>query len=241
MRQVPFVTSYLIIGNGRVARHVAHYLTLLNLQYHQWHRAMQFEQLQQMLPQASHVLLLINDDAIEPFIQCHLQASSQTRIHFSGSLLTKLAYRAHPLMSFNHELYALEEYVSIPFIIDDAAPAFEQLLPGLPNRYQRLSSAQQEKYHALCVMSGNFSCLLWQKLMKTFEQEFNMPASMAHPYLQRQMKNIITNYNNSLTGPLVRNDVKTIDRNIAALANDPFQKIYQAFVDCYAEVICENS
>lgn len=229
MRGIP---HYLIIGNGRVARHFQHYFSQLKLSFDTWHRHEPFEQLQKKLGQATHVLVLITDKSINSFIQENLKTHAM-RIHFSGSLVSELAYGAHPLMCFNEQFYSLEQYKQIPFIIDEDAPAFEELLPGLTNTHVRLKKSLKAKYHALCVMSGNFSCLLWQKLFSTFEKEFNLPHTIAHPYLQQQTQNILHNYQTALTGPLVRNDQETLAKNLAALENDPFQQIYQSFISCF--------
>lgn len=230
MRQVP---HYLIIGNGRAASHFQYYFSLLQLSFSHWHRKQPFSLLPEKLKQATHVLLLIKDDAIEAFMQHHLQHASSIFIHFSGSLITSKAYGAHPLMTFNKHLYDVQTYQSIPFIIDHDAPPFAELLPGLPNASVRLDKALKPKYHALCVLSGNFSCILWQKLFSAFEHEFNLPASFAHLYLQQQTRNLLNDAENALTGPLVRGDHETMKKNIAALHNDAFQQVYKSFIESY--------
>ncbi|MFU8797430.1 MAG: DUF2520 domain-containing protein [Gammaproteobacteria bacterium] len=230
MRQVPY---YLIIGNGRVAHHFQHYFSLLPLPFTTWHRQESLEDLAERIKSASHILLLIRDDAIENFIRLYLQNLSI--VHFSGSLVTPLAYGAHPLMTFNNRLYTLEHYQSIPFVLDHNAPAFENILPGLPNQHVRLDTALKAKYHALCVLSGNFSCLLWQKLFSSLEKEFKFPASIAHTFIQQQTQNLVDNYQTALTGPLPRNDLLTLEKNLLALNGDPFQQIYQAFITCYPQ------
>ena len=182
---------YLIIGNGRTALHFHHYFSLLGLSFDLWHRRESIEILQKKLKQCTHILILISDQAIESFITTHLSPSQVVCIHFSGALSTPLAYSAHPLMSFSKTLYELSLYSSIPFIIEDHAPPFSELLPGLPNNHGRIPASLKERYHALCVLSGNFSCMLWQKLFSSFEEEFHLPASLAHPYLLQQTKNLI--------------------------------------------------
>lgn len=230
MRQVP---HYLIIGSGRVAAHIQHYFSLLSVPYSSWHRTQSHSLLDEKIPSATHILLLINDGAIETFIDEHLQHSSALKIHFSGSLVTDLAYGAHPLMTFAQQLYELPTYQAIPFVLDDNAPAFDELFPGLPNQHTRLRTSLKAKYHALCVMSGNFTCLLWQKFFNTLENEFNIPRTIAHPFLQQQMQNLMMQPQAALTGPLVRNDKMTIEKNIAALTSDPFQDVYKSFLACY--------
>ncbi len=230
MRQVP---HYLIIGNGRVSRHFQYYFSRLNLPYTLWHRRLPHAQLHHALTLATHVLLLVNDSAIDSFIAEHLREAASRLIHFSGSLVTENAYGAHPLMTFSEALYDLEHYQAIPFVLDHDAPEFENLLPGLPNQHVRLHKTLKPKYHALCVMSGNFSCILWQKLFKTLEQEFSIPASVAYPYLYQQTQNLLLNPDTALTGPLVRGDDATIEKNLAALEDDVFRNVYESFAAAY--------
>jgi len=228
MRQVP---HYLIIGNGRVARHFRHYFSLLNLSVSNWSRCESPLRLKELLPAATHVLILISDQAIEPFIAEHLPGAGALKVHFSGALVSGQAHGAHPLMTFNTGLYTLDKYQSIPFVVDAAAPAFDALLPGLPNSHVTLAPGLKAKYHAMCVLSGNFSCLLWQKFFATLTAEFHLPAETGHAYLRQQTENLLADYTSAFTGPLARGDQETIRKNLQALAGDPFQRIYQSFVD----------
>lgn len=240
MRQVPL---YLIIGSGRVARHFQHYFSLLHLPFETWSRKNPNENLHSpQLEKYSHILLLISDQAIQAFIDANLNdiTANTILIHFSGSMVSQQAYGAHPLMSFSHHLYNLEQYQSIPFVLDHDAPPFEKLLPGLKNSHVSIPTALKAKYHALCVLSGNFSCMLWQKLFTSFEQEFNFSAATAFPYLLQQTQNLTLEPKNALTGPLVRNDAATIEKNLNALKNDPFLDIYKSFVSCYQQLMKDN-
>lgn len=228
MRQVP---QYLVIGNGRVARHFCHYFSQLSLSYTQWKRPEPLARLREFALAATHVLILINDQAIEPFITEHLQDAQAVKVHFSGALVSKLAYGAHPLMTFNTGLYTLDKYKAIPFVVDKDAPAFDTLLPGLPNACVSLAPELKAKYHALCVLSGNFSCLLWQKFFMALEFDLHLPPETGYAYLRQQTENLLSDYASAFTGPLARGDKETIKRNLKALEGDAFQRIYQSFVD----------
>lgn len=232
MRQVP---NYLLIGNGRIARHLQHYFSLLNIPFSTWHRADPIEELQNNLQFSTHVLILISDDAIESFILNHIQ--HKVVIHCSGSLVTPHAIGVHPLFTFNDNLYELNVYHTIPFVIDDDAPSFSDLFPELSNPHIRLKKELKTRYHALCVMSANFSCMLWQKLFTSFEQDLKIPAQMAKPLLVQQMLNLYQAPHLALTGPLTRGDNKTIEKHLAVLQGDPFQMVYQSFINCYAQLM----
>ncbi len=195
-----------------------------------------YPQLTEKLQHATHVLLLINDGAIETFAAQHLANSKAILIHFSGSLVSERIHGAHPLMTFSQHLYSLEDYQQIPFVVDHDAPDFATLLPGIPNQQVRLQKSLRPKYHALCVMSGNFSCILWQKFFRELESEFAIPHTIALPYMQRQTQNLSEHPMSALTGPLARGDEETIRKNLQALDADPFREIYESFVACYQEV-----
>lgn len=245
---------YCIIGAGRLAKHFSHYLTLLNLPYSKWHRKAATyatvtdntsdHTLSDLISSSTHVLLLISDDAIEPFIKEHFPSGPPSNIkhivHCSGSLVTPLCSGAHPLLSFSEELFDLAHYKQIPFILETNGPKFNDLLPGLPNPYYEIDRALKPFYHALAVMSGNFSTLLWKKLFDEFKDRFNIPPQASFPYLESIMRNIMAPDGPSLTGPLVRGDTETIESNIKALTTDPFRDVYVAFVSAYNKAELHN-
>ena len=231
MRQVP----YLIIGDGRLARHFCHYLQLLDLPFLQWSRRADptGEQLPIQAAKAERALMCLSDVAIEPFIRQHACLQDCIRIHCSGQLTTDLAIGVHPLMTFTPELYDAELYPTIPFVLEQQAYTFADLFPGLQNPHYTLAAKDKALYHSLCVLSGNFTCILWQKFFGDLESQLGLPKAAAMPYLQQVMKNLQSHPDAALTGPLARGDQTTIAANLAALDGDPFQQIYQAFVGVY--------
>lgn len=233
MRQVP---KYAIIGAGRAANHIIQYFKLLDIPYNQWSRSYDEQSsLNACIADCHQILLLINDSVIDKFIIDNPILHSKKIVHFSGVLVSELAYGAHPLISFAEELYTLDEYQKIPFILDNDKFSFQQLLPGLDNPHFIISPALKPFYHSLCVLSGNFTVILWQKFFSDLEKKFNIPREFAHHYLQQICSNLQRDPQAALTGPLVRDDKATIEANLNALANDPFQKIYQSFVEVYNE------
>jgi predicted short-subunit dehydrogenase-like oxidoreductase (DUF2520 family) len=169
---------YGIIGDGRVATHLCHYFFLLNLKYYNWNRRNnEYSQLEDFAHKVDIILLLIKDDEIEKFIDDHPFISSKTVIHCSGSLVTDKAIGFHPLMSFGNELHTLEFYQQIAFITDQEDAVFNKIFPLLPNPYYKIDKEEKAFYHALCVMSCNFSVILWSKLFDEMQQCFNIPKS----------------------------------------------------------------
>jgi hypothetical protein len=112
----------LLIGDGRMARHLAHYLEQLGMDHVQWSRRLQAAGRRPALGELVHsqtrALLAISDNAIEPFHASYPELGSVIWVHFSGRLATPLAVGAHPLFSFAGTLYDREIYERIPFVID---------------------------------------------------------------------------------------------------------------------------
>jgi len=224
--------KYLIVGSGRVAKHFAHYFSLLDIPYSSWsRRSHSVNELKQSLAGISHILLLISDSVLEEFFKQHLKDCHCPVIHFSGALEISGMTSAHPLMSFSENLYSLETYQKIPFILT-LDQTLSEILPGLPNPSVRIAPEQKAYYHALCVAGGNFTSLLWKNMALGF-QRLGLPESTFHPYLKQITENILANPNTAATGPLVRKDLSTVVANQKALSDDPLQKIYRAFVDVY--------
>lgn len=242
MRQVPHSDlsyTYTIIGDGRMARHFAHYLSLLNIPYEQWSRRRDpaFIELPQVLARSKRLLLLISDDAIADFVEQHVKnlhrEPALTVIHFSGSLVMPGVVGAHPLMTFADILYDKNTYQHIAWMLDDNQMDFTERFPGLPNASFYIPAQDKAYYHALCVLSGNFTAMLWQKTFAEFARRWQVPNAAVQPYLKQITQNLCTDAKQALTGPLVRGDMQTIARNQAALQGDAFADVYSAFVEAY--------
>jgi 2-dehydropantoate 2-reductase len=233
MGQVP----YGIIGDGRLARHLIHYFNLQGIPYQQWsHKgptAQAGTSAVQALSGCRTILLAIQDSAIEnvarEFLAVDGTATQQRLVHFSGALVTRLATGMHPLMTFSTGFYDLSEYQKMAFVCEEGEPKFQDVFPKLKNPHYVIRKDQKAFYHALCVMSGNFSVILWQKLFEEFRTKLGIPAEAAFPYLERMTRNLQGDSRAALTGPLQRKDLQTIHKNLESLDGDSFRGIYQAF------------
>ena len=231
--QTPNASPIGIVGDGRVARHFVHYLTLLGVPIRTWSRRKPGSGPVDALADCARVLVLIRDAAIVPLLGEWPALKGKHPIHFSGNLTTTAAYAAHPLMTFAGRLYDLETYRAIPFVIDKDGPPFDELLPGLPNPSFAIAPADRSYYHAMCVLAGNGSTLLWGKLFDAFRNRLGIPASAAHPFLKQVAANLLVDPVNALTGPLSRADAGTIESNLTALDGDPFRDVYVALVKAH--------
>ena len=240
--------TFLIIGRGRLAQHFRHYLNLLKLDrplnqtsdqnkaidWKTWDRGQPIADLHSQLARLTSgdaVLLMISDSQLQKFVDEHLSALSIRGIriiHFSGALEIQGALAAHPLMTFGPELYDLETYKRIPFILT-GSESLTDLLPGLPNAAFKISAESKAKYHALCVVAGNFITLLTHSAQNEFAQ-LGLPANIAELLATTSLQNTFKWGKDALTGPLQRKDLATVKANLQALGSSPLQDLYKAFL-----------
>jgi len=235
---------YALLGSGRLARHMHHYLSLLKLPVSGWARDRKSAlnshaiddtgtRLRATIEPASHVLLLVSDAAIPEVIRRYPFLHDKTLVHCAGALSFPGIAGAHPLMTFSNGLYELDRYRQMPFIVE-SGHRFVELLPGLPNPHFEIALEHKARYHALCVMAGNFSQILWQAVAARFGG-MGLPAAALAPYLRQAAENFITARGSALTGPLSRGDEATIERNLSALTGDGLQGLYREFLSYHRE------
>lgn len=231
---------YAIVGGGRLAKHLRHYLELEGQTTSAWARKAQSrfnththpdpeQRLRQTVEGADRVLLLVSDDALAPLLRQYAFLHQHRLIHCAGALSLPGVAGAHPLMTFGTTLYEPADYRAIPFMVEEGH-RFEQLFPGLDNPNYTVAAQHKALYHALCVVAGNFPQLLWQTVGAQLREELAVPPEALSAYLQRSLDNFLADPDGALTGPLARGDGATMQRNIAALGNTPLAELYESFV-----------
>lgn len=227
--------SYGIVGDGRMARHFAHYLTLEGISFRQWSRQIAMRSKKSpsdALAGCSIILVLISDQAIDAWIEASPFLRGKKVVHFSGSWVSAHAVGMHPLMTFGLDLYDLETYRRMPFVVEEGT-GFSDLFPDLTNPSFSIARDQKAYYHALCALSGNFTTLLWQKFFSELESRFKIPNAMAQKYMERVFANLAQDPKGALTGPLARGDADTVGAHLSALQGDPYRGVYEAFCRAY--------
>lgn len=232
---------YALLGGGRVARHLRHYLQLEDLPVTGWARDNRStlnsfddpdpeRRLRATVAKATHVLLLVSDDAIAPLLRRYAFLHGHELVHCAGAISLPGVAGAHPLMTFGRDLYDRDAYRRIPFVVE-AGHRFTDLFPGLENPHHAIAPEQKALYHALCVTAGNFPQLLWQAVGERLERDLGIPADVLGAYLQQSLSNALADPDGALTGPLARGDTATIGRNLSALGPGGLQELYRAFME----------
>ncbi len=253
MGQVPEKnTPYVLVGDGRMARHLAAYFRYKDIPFLWWSRRAGIIQsldsldsvskkphspapLCEIIPAQAKVLLLVKDDAIESvFDEGELARSGRIAIHFSGAHTSVRIIGFHPLCTFGPEIYSFPFYESIPFVGEAGVPTFPEIFPELNNPFFTIRRDQKAYYHALCTVAGNFSQILWQTVFERFESDLNLPKETLIPFMKKTFENLLEHPDRALTGPFARGDTSTIDRHLQALAGHPLASLYEEFYRFYS-------
>ncbi len=227
------IAETLIIGNGRMATQFKQCLQTLGIPFSSWLRSEGAFSLSGRTQAAKRILLLIPDKAISPLIDEYEHFfKNKILIHFSATHRDSRALGFHPLGTFTCDQKV--DFQCVYFHGIHPESLFNEALPFLKNSYKQLSEEHMQVYHALCVVGGNFSAILWNAFFKEM-LALGVSEDAARSYIEMLAQNILQNPSSSVSGPLVRNDNSTIEKNILALeGKKELQQIYKAFVKNFA-------
>ncbi len=235
----------LLIGKGKLARHLHHYFHLIEYPHKHYDDARNLIEpdLYRKISEVNAIWILTSDQSIDSVFQAlkiemikrDLDPEKYTFIHSSAATEIRDMHTLHPLMTFGPELYTLEQYQKIPFAVisSDAETLSENFT--LTNPRFQIFSAQRALYHAYAVMMSNLPILLWSLTTAEAKQRIALSPDTFHPILKQTVENFIHSSNAALTGPIARNDTATIEKNLKALGKSPLTEIYQSFLTALKE------
>jgi predicted short-subunit dehydrogenase-like oxidoreductase (DUF2520 family) len=243
----------LLLGNGRLAKHLHHYFHLLNLPHKHFENARDLDspELHRKLEGMNAIWILTSDrtiaevkDALKEKIEARNQQSAinsaathYTWIHSSAATEVEGMITFHPLMTFGPELYSLDQYQQIPFAVlaGSLDPDPIRGFLDLPNPSFPIAGEQRALYHAHAVLMSNLPILLWTMASKNAESTLNLSPETFDPILRQTLNNFIRQREQALTGPIARGDRVTIDKNLTALRDDssPLAQIYETFLSSF--------
>jgi len=211
-----------------LAKHFIFYFQHLGVSFSTWSRHDGPDLLKEKIKNANFVGLAVSDASIGELFEQYLKNSNVKAFHFSGAFHHPEILSFHPLMTFSDELYDLEFYKKIHFAVSDSS-AFKKIFPLLSNPYFTLSNEDKGLYHAWAVLLGAGT----QNHLKSGLQAFakiGVPESATLVYLEKIFQQFINHKGQSITGPWVRNDQSTIEKNLNALSL-PDQNLYKNLME----------
>ena len=161
------------------------------------------------------VLLAVPDDAIEEMGRIFKGRC----VHMSGSLHFPDIPCVHPLTSFDG---TSQDWTGTPLALTGAVPkevlsAFENLgFCGF-----ELPPEKKALYHAAAVITSGHTATLWLEAARLLRDEnIVLPGKGLWPLAIATLNNVEARGAEGRTGPFVRNDNSTIDRDVEALPEE---------------------
>jgi predicted short-subunit dehydrogenase-like oxidoreductase (DUF2520 family) len=237
----PFIP--LLIGQGKLARHLVYYLTSKSIPFYHWpeSRNLNNSEFVKLLSTSRLAWVLVSDRAIaEVCAQIRELNTDLPLLHSSAATSVPGALTLHPLQTFGPELYSESAYEEIPFMLIEEEwqsdlPLKSALKETFPNPVFEISNANRALYHAYCVMMANFPQLLWSQVEKESATTLPDPAKLFAPILKQTAANFLHFGKEAVTGPLVRNDLPTLALHEKALAHSALLPLYQNFVELFSK------
>lgn len=144
-----------------------------------------------------------------------------------------LSFSFHPLSAIYDRFTSYKSMEKISFTLEadpTLLPALQKLLSPLSNPIAILSAEHKALYHAACVMLSNHVVALAQVGSDMLEKcglDSSFCQQAWHTLFLDNAKNICNvGPIEALTGPVERNDIKTIKQHLANLPND-IKPLYQ--------------
>ena len=162
-------------------------------------------------------------------------------IHLSGSLGIEVfdgipdnigRVALHPMRAFaapDYSAAALENtYFGLTASSTMVSEQLANLLPALSNRFLNISQDKRAVYHMAAVMASNFIVPLIIDA-KNLYRSCGIGEETAEQLVATLVLSTVTNFLNLpddqvLTGPLVRGDIETVKKHLAALSEFPNQR-----------------
>jgi predicted short-subunit dehydrogenase-like oxidoreductase (DUF2520 family) len=222
----------LLVGSGRLARHLGFYLKNTYTPFLTWSRKTSLP-LDKALQDTDLVLLAISDDALSPFYDEYLKNFKGLVVHFSGANSDPRMKSCHPLMSFTQELLPEALYPQIAFAESETG-IFKQIFPQWKNPTFVIRPKDRALYHACAVLMASGTQSLW---LRTLEQmnSLGVPNDALVPYLNRITLQFFKQNQSAMTGPWVRGDKNTIEAHLQALKKTDLLALYQELMKGHYE------
>lgn len=214
----------LLVGSGRLARHLSFYLKSTFVPYLSWSRKSPIV-IADLLQETDTVLLAISDSALDSFYNKNLQSFSGNIVHFSGATSHPKMLGCHPLMSFTTDLLPENFYPQI-FFAESSPQTFQRIFPHWKNPTFLLGEQSKALYHACAVLLAAGTQSLW---WQTFQQmqTLGVPEKALEIYVKRVTEQFLVQKEKASTGPWVRKDQITIEKNKKALEGSHLLHLYE--------------
>ena len=180
--------------------------------------------------QAEIFLMALTDDSVTEVAQELVLPDGAILAHTSGTLSIKsIAYAATEDIGVFYPLQTLTagkaiNFAEVPICIEGetlrAQNELAQLAQSLSKRVQMLESGQRRLIHLAAVFACNFTNHLFT-LSKGILEQHELDFEILQPLIAETLnKSLEIGPENAQTGPAIRGDMATLDKQMVALEND---------------------
>lgn len=235
------MANVLLIGTGRMAYHLGHALRnaqvpllgvagrdagkLADLARFLDTNALRWDH---VLPEADITLIATSDDSIAEVAR-KLKPSKGVVAHTAGAVpLDVLAPHAHravlwPIQTLSHG--APMDLKDVPLVVEASTPeareALLKLARAISGSVFELSHEQRELMHLAAVLTSNFPVFLVSEAQRLLKQQ-KLPPNLLMPLWRATANKVSTiGPDQALTGPARRGDLRSIQRHLDLLTDDP--------------------
>lgn len=206
-----------------------------------------FENLEELVQGSDTLFLTTPDGEIKNVWDCiaNYQLEEKIICHFSGSLSSDVfsereatksyGCSIHPMYAFSDKFTAYEQFHTACLTMEGdkkALCAMKALFGGFGHKILTMDASNKMKYHIAAAFASNYMVGLFQASLDLLK-ECGFSEEDSHNLLSPLVKNNVAAMLehgpvNSLTGPIERNDVATIEKHVEALDGSEAKKIYDS-------------
>lgn len=172
------------------------------------------------------LFLTVNDDSLNDLVDelIALKVKNKNLIHTSGAKsslifkdlrLSNNCYSLHPIYAFNDKYEAYKGLANVSFTIEgnNDTKIIKELFKN--NKIIEINANDKIKYHTACVFLSNYVNAVTYVGLDMLRDIGNFDIELFKPLILDNVNNIIKNNpKNSLTGPVKRNDINTINMHL---------------------------
>lgn len=180
------------------------------------------------------VYLQIKKYDIKDKILCHCSGALSTNIFEGIEETGAYAYSVHPVFAINDKKESYKKLSNAFFTVEgneEKMPVIKEIFETIENPFQVISAENKNKYHAALVMSSNLVIGLYHTSLKLLEEcgfSYLDANEVLKPLFLNNAENLYKNgCINALTGPIDRNDIKTVNGHLSAINNNLAIDIYK--------------
>lgn len=204
-----------------------------------------FETVGALLEHSDIVFVTVPDDSIASVwrelklsgvfgkILCHCSGALESCVFDGCEAYGCSCCSVHPLLAVSDKLTSYEKFKSAVFTVEgrnESAELLTKILESCSNKVVRISPENKSRYHAAAVMVSNLSIALTDCALSELERcGFSRKTALdaLSPLIFENTINMLKNgLENSLTGPVERNDVYTVKKHLNTLSGDS-REIYR--------------